>query len=93
MDLAFDIEVLASEGKSVIAPLVVTVKDAAGNTAGTVTSNGHIQFSDEFLLNATGQEKTFTVSVAWPSNDLTDINYAGANYGSAVKVSVTGTQK
>jgi len=93
MDLDFDIAVVAADGKNVIAPLVVTVKNSDGATVGTVTSSGTIEFADEFGLSATGQEKTFTVSVNWPSNDNTDINYAGANYGTALKVAVTGTQK
>jgi hypothetical protein len=93
MDLDFAIDVVAADGKSVIAPLVVTVKNAAGDTVGTVTSNGTIEFADEFELKATGQEKTFTVSVNWPSDDNADIHYAGAGYGTALQVAVTGTQK
>lgn len=93
MDLDFDIDVVAADGKNVIAPLVVTVKNSNGDTVGTVTSSGTIEFADEFVLSATGQEKTFTVEVNWPSDDNTDINYAGAGYGTALQVSVTGTQK
>lgn len=93
MDLNFDIDVTAAQGKSVIAPLVVNVKDSSNNVVGTVTSNGKIQFADEFKLEANGQEKIYTVSVNWPSNNNVDINYAGAGHGTAVKVSVTGTQK
>ncbi len=93
MNLNFDVDVIAADGKSVIAPLVLTVKDSAGNTVGTVTSSGKIQFADEFQLQAQGQEKVYTLSVNWPSNDNTDINYAGAGFGTAVKVAVTGTQK
>lgn len=93
MDLDLDIAVVAADGKNVIEPLVVTVKNSDGDTVGTVTSSGDIEFADEFGLSATGQEKTFTVSVNWPSNDNTDINFAGANYGTALKVAVTGTQK
>ena len=93
MDLNFAVDVTAPDGKNVIAPLQVTVKNANGDTVGTVNSSGQIHFTDEFALSATGQEKTYTVSVNWPSDDSTDINYVGADYGTAIKVAVTGTQK
>jgi len=93
MDLDFTVDVLAADGKSVIAPLVVTVKNSQGDAVGTVTSSGKIVFKDSFGLNAVGQEKTYTVSVNWPEGDNSDTNYAGANYGTAIKVSVTGTQQ
>lgn len=93
MDLDFDINVAAADGKSMIAPLVVTVTNGSGDVVGTSTGGGAIQFSDEFALNAAGQDKTYTVSVEWPSDDAVDINYAGGNFGAAVTVSVTGTQK
>ncbi|KUO61391.1 MAG: hypothetical protein APF84_08785 [Gracilibacter sp. BRH_c7a] len=93
MDLGLKIDVLAADGKGVIAPLVVTVKNSDDETVGTLTTNGTIEFADEFELSTDGQEKTFTVSVNWPSDDDVDIEYAGANYGTALQVAVTGTQK
>ena len=93
MDLNFAVDVIAENGKSVIAPLEVTVKNSNGDSVGTVNSNGKIEFAEELELSAIGQEKTYTVSVNWPSNNNSDISYAGADYGTAVKVSVTGTQK
>lgn len=93
MALDFNIQIAAPNGKSMIDPLVITVNDESGNVVGTTTGNGTIDFNNEFALNASGQQKTYTVSVNWPSNDAVDINYAGANYGAAVTVSVTGTQK
>lgn len=93
MDLNLAVDVVAENGKSMIAPLVVNVKNSAGDVVGTVNSSGKIEFNDEFALSPSGQEKTYTVSVNWPSDDNSDINYAGANYGTDVKVSVTGTQK
>lgn len=92
MKLDFNVNVIAAEGKNLITPLVITVKDSDGNTVGTATSNGTINFNSNFNLSANGQEKTYTVFVNWPSNDAVDKNYAGSNFGSAVKVSVTGTQ-
>lgn len=93
MDLAFDIDVAAASGKNMIAPLVVTVTDEDSDVVGSCTGSGTITFTDEFLTSAVGQEKTYTVTVTWPSNDAVDITYAGSNYGAAVTVSVTGTQK
>lgn len=93
MALDFDINMGASDGKTAIAPLVATVKDPNGNVVGTVTQSGTIDFADEFGLAANGQEKIYTVSVNWPGNGSSDTVYAGSNYGTAVKVAVTGTQK
>lgn len=92
MDLILAVDVLAENGKSVIAPLEVTVKNSNDHIVGALNSDGKIEFTDEFALSANGQEKIYTVSVNWPSND-SDINFAGAEYGTVVKVSVTGTQK
>ncbi|KPU45915.1 hypothetical protein OXPF_03830 [Oxobacter pfennigii] len=93
MDMNFNVDIIAADGKEVIAPLVFTVKNSDGTIVGSTTADGLITFADEFSLNANGQEKVYTVSVNWPSNDAVDINYAGADYGTAVQVSVTGTQK
>lgn len=93
MSLSYDIAVQPTAGKTAIAPLTVIVKDEAGNQLGaTVTGSGTIQFADNFDLSETGQEKLYTVIVNWPSDNAVDINYAGAGYGTDLKVSVTGTQ-
>ena len=93
MDLDIELDVLAANGKKVIEPLVITVENPTGDVVGTVNSEGKIMITDEFALNAQGQEKVYTVTVNWPSNSEVDINYAGADYGTALQVSVTGTQK
>ena len=93
MDLAFNVDVKSSEGKKAIDPLVVSVLDEKGNVVGTQTGTGTIKFNDGFGLSDKGQTKTYTVKIEWPSNDKTDINYAGSGYGTAINVSVTGTQK
>jgi DNA modification methylase len=49
-------------------------------------------FADEFELKDEGQEKTYTVAINWPDGE-NDIDYAGADFGTALAVSVTGTQK
>ncbi|PKM52563.1 MAG: hypothetical protein CVV02_00050 [Firmicutes bacterium HGW-Firmicutes-7] len=93
MDLDFNVGVVAVDGKDVINPLVITIKNSDGDIVGTAASNGTILFDDEFALTADGQEKIYTVSVNWTSNDEVDINYAGKDYGTAVNVFVTGVQK
>lgn len=96
MDLDFAIELAAADEKDAIEPLVVTVKDEdeAAITLVQGLNSGAWTFTDEFGLNETGQEKSYTVSIAWPweTEDVDDIDYAGAGNATAVKVSVTGTQ-
>lgn len=93
MALDFDIDVDAPEGKAMLDTVIVTVKDEYGQVVGRSTGSGTITYDSAFELSAQGQSETYTVSVNWPSNDQVDINYAGADYGAAVTVSVTGTQK
>jgi len=91
MDLEFEITLTNAEGKTAIAPLEVTVKDEEDDEL--ILNNN--KFTDEFPLDNEGQEKTYTVSVEWPweTNGVDDIDYAGAEHGTAIKVSVTGVQK
>ncbi len=93
MDLDIEVDVTAMTGKAAIAPLVVTVTDESNNVVGTQTGTGLISFQDEFVLDVNGQDHTYTVTIEWPSNDAVDINYAGGDFGTAVAVTVTGTQK
>lgn len=91
MDLTFTVKIAASTGKEAIAPLIVTIKK--GDTVvGAKTGTGSITFADEFALNEEGQAHTYTVIIYWPSDD-TDITYAGSGFGTAISVSVTGTQQ
>jgi hypothetical protein len=52
-----------------------------------------LEAEDEFALSDEGQSRTYKVVIEWPSNDEVDINYAGYGFGTALSVSVTGTQK
>ncbi len=96
MDLYFAIDLAASNNKSAIDPLVVTVKDENEDdiTLAQDSGSGVWTFTDEFELEEEGQEKTYTVSIAWPweTTGVDDIDYAGSGFGTAVTVSVTGTQ-
>ncbi|NLK39955.1 MAG: hypothetical protein GX303_06925 [Clostridiales bacterium] len=93
MDLAFTIEVGAANGKAVIEPLRITVvDDETGMTVGTVEGAGTMAYANEFSAGV-AESRSYTVVIEWPSNDAVDIDYAGAGFGTAVKVSVTGTQK
>ena len=93
MDLDIVVDVTAIAGKTAIAPLVVTVTNELDEVVGTKTGTGVISFADVFELDADGQEHTYTVTINWPSDDSVDINYAGGDFGTAVAVTVTGTQK
>ncbi|MGI6453665.1 MAG: hypothetical protein ACOX0E_09415 [Syntrophomonadaceae bacterium] len=92
MDLDFTVTIAAADGKDAIDPLEVTVMKGE-NVLGTKTGTGTLTFVDEFTLSELGQEHTYDVKIEWPSNNAVDIDFAGADFGSAVTVSVTGTQK
>ncbi len=94
MSLAFTVKIDAASGYKAIAPLVVTVKNESGTTVGTQTGTGVMLFSDIFELKATGQAHTYTVTINWPSSSA-DSNYTSVNgdFGTAITVGVTGTQK
>lgn len=94
MELDFAIDLAAAGEKAAIEPLVVTVKgeNDAEVTLTQDVNSGAWTFTDEFGLGETGQEKTYTVSIEWPWEGTNDIAYAGAGFGTAVTVSVTGTQ-
>ncbi|PKM63055.1 MAG: hypothetical protein CVU97_02165 [Firmicutes bacterium HGW-Firmicutes-21] len=93
MDLDIVVDITAVVGKSAISPLVVTVTNEFDEEVGTQTGVGVISFTDSFELDEAGQTHTYTVTIVWPSDDAVDINYAGGDFGTAVAVTVTGTQK
>lgn len=105
MDLLFTVDIGAAESKLAIAPLEIKVyevtetegdvqKTLVGSFAGNTTNNGTGSFTFENEFDAdVAQSHTYSVEITWPSNDAIDINYAGGNFGTAVAVSVTGTQK
>ncbi len=97
MDLEFDITLADAEDKTAIVPLVVTVKNEDQEEVGVQeieNGTGTITFTDKFELSEEGQEKTYTVAVEWPweTEGVDDIDFAGTSNGTAIKVSVTGTQ-
>lgn len=92
MKIDVTVDVSAAEGKTAIAPLKVTVLNAESEVLGTeVTGTGQITFSDYFEAND-AQTYTYTVVINWPDTD-NDVTYASPDYGTAIKVSVTGTQQ
>lgn len=93
MDLDIKIDVKAADGKQAIEPLKVSVVNEPEQNVGEITGVGLIEIDDEFVLSEVGQSHTYKVKIEWPSNDEVDINYAGNGYGTALSVSVTGTQK
>lgn len=89
-DLTFDVH--ATDGKTAIAPLVVTVKDKDGNAVASCTGTGVMHVTGSFPLSDVGQSDTYTVEIYWPSNDAVDIGYAGDAYGTTINVSAVATQ-
>ncbi|MGI6453663.1 MAG: sugar-binding protein [Syntrophomonadaceae bacterium] len=89
-NLAFD--VIATPGKSAIDPLIIKIKDGAGTVVGTVQGTGTLDVEGSFPLSETGQSASYTVEIYWPSNDETDINYAGHNFGTTINVSAAASQ-
>ena len=84
--------VKASEGKTAIAPLTVTVKDDTGKVVNSATGVGKFDVLGQFPLAEAGQNRTYTVEVNWPSNNSVDINYAGGNYGTTVNIDAIASQ-
>ncbi|HHW46901.1 MAG TPA: hypothetical protein GXX17_08380 [Clostridiales bacterium] len=93
MDLDIKIDVKAADGKQAIEPLKVSVVNDSEQNVGEVTGVGLIEIDDEFVLAEEGQSHTYKVIIEWPSNDEIDANYAGNGFGTALSVTVTGTQK
>lgn len=88
--LTFNVQ--ASEGKTAIAPITVTVKDQNGSSVGSATGVGTFDVLGEFPLSETGQEDMYTVEVYWPSDDNVDIDYAGGGYGTSIIISAIASQ-
>ncbi|RCX20184.1 cellulose binding domain-containing protein [Anaerobacterium chartisolvens] len=84
--------VLAVQGKAAIQPLTVAVKDSQGNVLKSVTGTGTFDVLGSFPLSEVGQENEYEVEIYWPDGGPVDIDYAGNNYGTAVKVDAIASQ-
>jgi hypothetical protein len=82
----------AGTGKQAIAPLTFTVKDAGGNTVGTLVGTGTMTVNDLFALSNVGQSKSFTLVIYWPQNNAIDYQYAGSGFGTSINVSAYASQ-
>lgn len=96
MNLDFNIKVAAAKDKNAIKPLTVSVAKVS-DTEDDIKfkeEDGNITFTDEFAIAEQGQTYTYQVTVSWPeeTENVDDTEFAGAGYGSALTVSVTGTQ-
>lgn len=92
MNLSIDIGLAASSGKigGAIVPLTVDVFNELGNP---LTAIDATSFSDELIDLDSGETRAYTVEITWPDDGDDDSNYAGHDYGTALTVKVTGTQK
>lgn len=93
MDLSISVTFAAATGKSIIVPLtakVTTIDNATTLSTGSLTNGaGVLSVTDAF--GTTAATNTYRVAITWPSA-AGDIAYAGHSFGTAVTVSVTGTQ-
>jgi len=85
------IDVGAAPGKSAIAPLVVSVKDEAGNTIDSLTEAGTLRVSGLFPPSASGQRHGYIIEFHWPSTE-NDTEFAGDDFGTELHVSATAVQ-
>jgi len=86
-----EIEVGAAPGKSAIGPLVVSVKDGAGNTIDSLTGTGTLYVSGLFPLSASGRRHGYIIEFHWPSTE-NDTDFAGDDFGTELHVSATAVQ-
>lgn len=82
----------ATENKSAIDPLVVTVKDLEGRVFNRVTGVGSFDVIGSFMLSEIGQEKDYIVEINWPGDGRNDNKYAGGKYGTSIKVDAVASQ-
>jgi len=96
MDLAISIKLGPDGVKPVITPLTVVVKKGGTvvATSGSIVNGvGTLTVADELTnIAAGGESKTYTVEITWPDT-ASDTTFAGNTHGTALTVSVTGTQK
>jgi hypothetical protein len=88
--LSFNVK--AIPGKKEIKPLTVTVKDSGGKVIDSVEGVGKMTVNGYFPVSATEQSDDYSVEIYWPSNDETDIDYAGDGFGTMVNVAAVASQ-
>ena len=98
MDLAFSVA-LSANGEAMIQPLEISVAKVGSSEtpveiANIVEEDNGFSFIDLYELSDEGQTYTYQVTVSWPWGEENDnaIDFAGADFGTALSVSVTGTQ-
>lgn len=86
------LHVTATEGKSAIAPLEVSITDAQGNVINTVVGTGTFDLYGGFPLAEAGQDRGYAVVIHWPEGGENDSDYAGENFGNTIRVSALARQ-
>ena len=94
MDLDISVGFAAASGKSIIVPLTAEVKESGVVVStGTLTNGaGTLSIVDELTDITVGETKTYTVEITWPDT-ANDMDYAGSGFGTALTVTVAGTQQ
>lgn len=95
MDLSFKVEVKAQTGKKAILPLVISINKVqeAIKVGEQINGIGETNFANQFALSTEKQTLQYEIVIYWVGDDSTDILYAGADFGSSIKVSLVATQK
>lgn len=101
MNLLISIDLAGSGIKTAIPPLEVVVSDENGPltpAGGSINplGTGTLTFSDDLTNTTDGETKEYTVKITWKDsgddNEI-DYGYASHDFGTALTVSVTGTQQ
>ena len=82
-------DVLATEDKEAIVPLSINVNN---EPVGLDNGEGTFEITGAFPLSPEGQKADFTVTIDWPEDGEDDIEFAGHDFGTTVKVSAIATQ-
>lgn len=92
MGLKFRVDITKADGKEdAIKPLDVIVTDNNGHIITKTHEMEPLEFKGEFFKGK-HDGKVYHVLIHWPGNDQVDMKFAGSKFGTAIKVSVTGTQ-
>lgn len=96
MAISFKLKLGANGDLKEITPLkIIDVKQSDASQAPSLVAKEDGVYTDPTTFKANNSEtKTYIVTVAWPweTEGIKDIEFAGAGAGSALTVSVTGTQ-
>ncbi|NLA82667.1 MAG: hypothetical protein GX849_07575 [Clostridiaceae bacterium] len=94
MDIDINIELKEFKDKKPIVPLVLSIREESVSDEKIIETKDGIGKAKITHGNVESMKKTYIVKVQWPweTAGINDIEFAGADFGSALSVKVTGTQ-